>query len=475
MKQMKKNARAVLCAMLALFTVLSGYFFYAVYANGNRWFTTPYNTRLRAARGSVIAGDILDRNGTVLVTSSADGSREYPTDRDTRKALSHVLGDVEGNVPTGAETFLAADLLGFNASLADRATQIFAEKRRGSDVQLTIDADLQTYIAEQFPEDYNGAVALLNYKTGEVLALYSKPEYDAKHPEDYEDAEDQTGVLLNRATQGRYAPGSVFKIVTLACALENLPGVQDRVFTCEGTYAVTEEMDLIDTDGEGHGTLTLEEAFTKSCNIVFGQLALELGEEKLRATAECMGFNGNFLFEDLIVYESIFPKAIEDEGELAWTGVGQGNLMAVPMHLAMIAGAVGNGGTMVEPQLVLSVRGAAGGVHSRLSTRTALQCMSASAAGIIESYMIETVESGTATRAAVDGHTIAGKTGTAQVNSSGGRYSPHSWYVGYCAEEETPYAIAVVVENGGSGGSAAARLAGRVMERAIETVQPAGR
>ena len=131
-----------------------------------------------------------------------------------------------------------------------------------------------------------------------------------------------------------------------------------------------------------------------------------------------------------------------------------------------------------QPQrdtLILSMRGAAGGVHSRLSTRTALQCMSASTAGIIESYMIETVESGTATRAAVDGHTIAGKTGTAQVNSSGGRYSPHSWYVGYCAEEETPYAIAVVVENGGSGGSAAARLAGRVMERAIETVQPAGR
>ena len=323
---MKKNARAVLCALLALFTALSGYFFYAVYANGNRWFTTPYNTRLRAARGSVIAGDILDRNGTALVTSSADGSREYPTDRDTRKALSHVLGDVEGTCRRARRPSLRRTCWGSTRSLADRATQIFAEKRRGSDVQLTIDADLQTYIAEQFPEDYNGAVALLNYKTGEVLALYSKPEYDAKHPEDDEDAEDQTGVLLNRATQGRYAPGSVFKIVTLACALENLPGVQDRVFTCEETYAVTEEMDLIDTDGEGHGTLTLEEAFTKSCNIVFGQLALELGEEKLRATAERMGFNGNFLFEDLIVYESIFPKAIEDEGELAWTGVGQGNL-----------------------------------------------------------------------------------------------------------------------------------------------------
>ncbi|MGI5884214.1 MAG: peptidoglycan D,D-transpeptidase FtsI family protein [Candidatus Spyradocola sp.] len=473
MKQMKKNVRAVLCTMLALFTALSGYFFYAVYANGSRWFTTPYNTRLRQARGTVLAGDILDRNGTVLVTSAADGSREYPTDRETRKALSHVLGDVDGNVPTGAETFLAADLLGFRASLVDRASQLFAEKRRGSDVQLTIDADLQTYIAEQFPDEYNGAVALLNYETGEVLALYSKPEYDAKHPEDYEDVEDETGVLLNRATQGRYAPGSVFKIVTLACALENIPGVENRTFTCTGTVPVTEEMNLTDTDGEGHGTLTLKEAFAKSCNIAFGELALELGEEKLRSTAERMGFNGNFLFEDLIVYESLFPKSIADDGELAWTGVGQGNLMAVPMHMAMIAGAVGNGGTMVEPQLVLSVRGAAGGVTNRLNTHTALVCMNASIAATIEEYMIETVENGTATRAAVEGHVIAGKTGTAQVNSSGGRYSPHAWYVGYCAEEETPYAIAVVVENGGSGGSAAARLAGKVMSKAIESVQPA--
>ena len=471
MKEMKRNARAVLCAMLALFAALGGYFFYAVYNNGSRWFTTPYNTRLRQARGSVIAGDILDRNGTVLVTSAADGSREYPTSRETRKALSHVLGDVQGQVPTGAESFLAADLLGFNASLSDRVSQLFAEKRRGSDVILTIDADLQTYIAQQFPEDHNGAVAVLNYKTGEVLALYSKPEYDAKHPENFAGADDESGVLLNRATQGRYAPGSVFKIVTLACALENIPGVQERTFKCEGVYPVTEEMDLIDTEGEGHGELTLEEAFAKSCNIAFGQLALELGEDKLRATAERMGFNGNFLFEDLIVYESIFPQTMKDKGELAWTGVGQGNLMAVPMHMALIAGAVGNGGTMVEPQLVLAVRGASGGESSRLNPRAALQCMRQDVAATIEAYMIETVENGTGTRAAVEGHTIAGKTGTAQVNSSGGKYSPHAWFVGYCAEEDFPYAIAVVVENGGSGGSTAARLAGKVLSRAIKNAQ----
>ena len=303
---MKHNIRVVLCATLALFAVLGGYLLYATYSYGGRWFTTPYNTRLRNAKNSVIPGDITDRNGTVLVTTGADGQREYPVGDETRRAVSHVIGDTQGDVPTGAETFLAADLLGFNASLTDRIAQLFAEKRRGSDVQLTIDAALQTFAAQQFPEGKYGAVTVINYKTGEVLSLYSNPEYDAAHPEQFKDA--NNGVLINRATQGRYAPGSVFKIVTLACALENIPDVQNRTFNCTGSVDVTDEMKLTDSGGEGHGTVTLQEAFAQSCNIAFGQLALELGQEKLRETAEKMGFNGNFLFEDLIVYESLFPK-----------------------------------------------------------------------------------------------------------------------------------------------------------------------
>lgn len=184
-----------------------------------------------------------------------------------------------------------------------------------------------------------------------------------------------------------------------------------------------------------------------------------------------MGFNGNFLFEDLIVYESLFPKSIEDKGELAWTGVGQGRLTTVPLHLCMIAGSVANGGRMAEPQLKLSVKDSAGGVRNSLNTKNYLQTMQPETAQVIQSYMLGTVMDGTASRAAVEGHSIAGKTGTAQVNSSGGKYDPHSWFVGYCAEEEHPYAVAVVVENGGSGGKAAAELAGKVLQKAIEIVK----
>mgnify|MGYP002518233025 CR=1 FL=1 len=122
-------------------------------------------------------------------------------------------------------------------------------------------------------------------------------------------------------------------------------------------------------------------------------------------------------------------------------------------------------------QLVRTVSDSAGGVRNDLNTRRYLQCFSAENASLIESYMLAVVESGTGTRAQVDGHDIAGKTGTAQVNSSGGKYSPHAWYVGYCAEEEHPYAIAIVVENGGSGGSVAGKLAGKIMKKAIEIVK----
>ena len=149
---MKHNIRVVLCATLALFAVLGGYLLYATYSYGGRWFTTPYNTRLRNVKNSVIPVNITDRNGTVLVATDADGLREYPVGDETRRAVSHVIGDTQGDVPTGAETFLAADLLGFNASLTDRIAQLFVEKRRGSDVQKTIDAALQTFAAQQYPK-----------------------------------------------------------------------------------------------------------------------------------------------------------------------------------------------------------------------------------------------------------------------------------------------------------------------------------
>lgn len=470
MKSMNKNIRSLLALMLVLFACLGVYFFYAVSSYGGRWFSTPYNTRLTSAKEDVISGAILDRNGVCLARPGDNLGRDYPTSSTTRRALGHVIGDQAGAVPTGAETLFAAEMLGFKASISDRIAQLFSEKRHGSDVYLTVDSQLQTYIHEQFPEGKNGAVALYNYKTGEIYALYSKPLFDPRDPSAATSGQD-TGALLNRATQGRYAPGSIFKIVTAACALENIPGVEERQFHCTGHFDVTDEVALSDTDGQGHGTIGFEQAFTKSCNIAFGQLALELGEEKLRKTAQRLGFDGNFLFPEVIVYESLFPKDMAHEGELAWTGVGQGKLMASPMHMAMIAGAVANDGIMVTPQLLLQTVDYSGGVHDSRAAGNFTRGLSGQTAKKLQALMVETVQSGTGTKADVSGYTVGGKTGTAQVNSSGGALAPHSWFVGYIQDESCPLAIAVIVENGGSGSSAAASLAGKTLKKAAKLLE----
>ncbi|MDR2513616.1 MAG: hypothetical protein LBD02_00195 [Christensenellaceae bacterium] len=459
MNQMQKNIRALTLALLVLFGSLIVYFFYTIPAYSGRWFATPYNTRLRAAKSKVIPGDIFDRNGVLLASTDGDGSRRYKGSSSLRRGVAHVLGDPQGLVPTGAETMFAAELLGFHSGLFDRFAQLFAERRRGSDVTLTIDAELSAYIASEFPDGYDGAVALMDYESGEILALYSSPAFKLSDP-----SASAEGALLNRALQGRYAPGSIFKLITLSCALENIPNVLDRQIDCTGHLQVTGAVEVTDTSGEGHGHLTMREAFEKSCNIAYASLALELGEDALRRTARNFGFNGNFLFPEVIVYESLFPSSIEDEGELAWTGVGQGKLLASPLHMAMIAGAMANGGVMAQPKLLLSAKDQSGALRQGAAAKSFQRAVSADQAAILHGLMLETVQKGTATRAAVSGLQIGGKTGTAQVNSSGGKYEPHSWFIGFC--EEKRLCLAVVVENGGAGSGAASRLAGKIFKKA---------
>ena len=465
MKELRRNMRLIGSLLLCCILVLIGYLNYTVMLNGNRWTNSSNNPRLAAARKSVIAGDIIDRNGVVLATTDDDGNRVYNSSSSLRRAVSQTVGDTLGMSGTGVETFYASTLLGLSSNIFDRLTQwISGTQQRGSDIHLTIDAELSKYIMEAFPEGKSGAVALLNYRTGDVYAMVSLPTYDPKRVARRSD-EDEDAPYLNRATQGLYPPGSTFKIVTLAAALESLDGVDRREFYCSGEMAVGEGA-VTDNEGNGHGDLTLESAFTRSCNLTFGSLALELGNGRLKSKAEAMGFNNNFLFRDIVVYESRFPDT-ESDFELAWSGVGQGRVLATPLHMAMIAGAVANDGVMMEPRLVSSIVGDSGIPQALAGASAYRRILSSGTAAVLKDYMEKTVSSGTGTRAQVDGYTIAGKTGTAEVSSSR-TVKPHAWFVGYCADEEHPLALAIVVENGGHGGDVAAPLAAKVFKKAIK-------
>ena len=262
MKELRRNIRIRGAIMLSGILVLAIYLNYTVMLNGNRWTNSASNTRLVTARKNVIAGDILDRNGVTLATSDEDGARVYNSSSSIRRAVSQTVGDTLGMSGTGVETFHASTLLGLSNNILDRVTQALSgAERRGSDIYLTIDAELSEYIMERFPENKSGAVVLMNYKTGELYAMVSLPTYDPKRVAKRSD-EDADAPYLNRVTQGMYPPGSTFKIVTLAAALESLTDVQQREFYCAGEMVVGDGT-VTDNEGNGHGDLTLKSAFTR--------------------------------------------------------------------------------------------------------------------------------------------------------------------------------------------------------------------
>ena len=450
--------------LLLLFAAMIAYFCYSVYFYGGRWVSNPHNPRISSQKQHVIMGTLYDRDGTVLAYTDENGERRYSQSRATRLAVSQVVGDSGGLASTGADTFHAQYMLGFRSSVFERVMDaVTGTPQRGDDIRLTVSERLSRYISEQFPAGKRGAVVVLNYKTHEILAMVSMPQFD---PTDLEEAlsDEAAGALINRCTQGLYPPGSTFKIVTLASALENLPDLDSFAFDCTGYYPVGS---YSVTEQSSHGVQSLSDAFAHSCNTTFAALSQELGYTMLGDTAQKLGFNQNFLFGDLIVYNSSYPIDDLSPEDLAWSSIGQGRVLATPMHMALIASAVANGGVMYEPHLLSAITTAQGGSRRLPGSTTGTRVLDPGVAARLETEMIRAVKSGTGTRAALgDGYVVAGKTGSAEA-SDDKSVEAHAWFVGYITNDNAPYAISVLVENGGSGGGVAAPLARKTLQKAI--------
>ena len=463
MKTIHKKIRVIGALVVILFVGMGLWLGRTVYLQGSQWANTAYNPRITSAKRSVTPGDITDRNGVTLVSTDPDNNRTYISNPTTRRALSHTTGDTANMSGAGVQTMQASTLYDISGSFFDRLLQIYTGAgKRGNDIQLTVNAVLTDSIARKFPDGYEGAVVVMNYRTGEILAMVSKGEYDPADPSNTSGIDS----YMNRVLQGLYTPGSTFKIVTLVSAISNISGIMDATFTCDGHWEYSGGT-MVCAGNTAHGQMTLKEAFAKSCNITFGKIAYQLGEEKLRATAEAFGLNENFQFSDILLYNSVFPENISSMDELAWSGVGQGKVLTTPMQMCMITSALANDGLMMEPRLIKQITGLGGIVKSQFGSNVVRRVCSSDIAAILQEYMYEVVRSGTGTRAKIDGKIVCGKTGSAET-SNDKSVETNAWFTGFILDDATPYAVAVVVEQGGSGGRTAAEIGKFALEQACQ-------
>jgi peptidoglycan glycosyltransferase len=374
----------------------------------------------------------------------------YADSAAVRKATLHAVGDPGGNIGTSALRVFAPRLMGY-----DFVSGAYTRSGEGKALTLSVDANLNT-AAYKALNGQKGVVGIMNYKTGEILCMVSAPSFDPTDTPDFENSGDKyEGVFINRFLSSAYTPGSTFKLVTLAAAIENMPELDDRVFSCEGSLKVGN--DTVNDTGS-HGEIGIEDALAVSCNTAFAELALELGADRLNAYAARFGLTKGIVIDGMTTATGNFDKAGTGTADLAWSGIGQYNDTVCPANMLRFVGAIANGGVAVDMSLIREKGFAA--IFPPGSSRL----MSKATADKIGTMMNYNVYK-TYGESNFPGLELYAKSGTAEV---GGGKQPHAWFVGYITNEDYPLAFVVVVENGGSGSRTAGAIANTVLQAAVK-------
>lgn len=449
----------------------------------------PANPRLilqeyEVQRGAILASD----ERTVLARSVNTGGvykylRQYPHG-DLYGQITGYSSLVYGR--SGLEATENDYLSGTAEALLPQnvVDEILGRPKRGASVVTTIVPKLQE-VASRALGSLPGGVVALDPHTGSVLAMVSNPSYDPTPLASHDTARETSAwkalnsaaahPLVARATQDRFPPGSTFKLVTAAAALES--GIKPNTsFPNPPVLDLPQTNNTLQNFGGEHclggvARITLAQALTVSCNVVFGEVGLQVGAGRLVAQAQKFGFDRQVPFE-LPFAEGGIPEASSFDQNLpgvAYSAIGQESVGANPLQMAMIAGAIANGGTEMEPHVLREIRDPSGRVVKSFGPKTFGQPISGQTASELTSMMVEVVRSGTGTAAQIPGLTVAGKTGTAQNSGP----APHAWFVCFAPAENPQIAVAVVVLNGGSvgseatGGRVAAPIARSVLQAAL--------
>ena len=459
-RKIRKHIAVATAFLLALIGIQILYLAKLSVWDGDALAAHPLNTRSALMEQDIRRGRILDREGRVLAESSADHVRSYPYGR----ILAPVTGyQTERYGSVGVEQAAGQVLSGVTADVAHAGPlRTLLRADAGYDVRLTVDAELSE-AAWNALGTRRGAVIVMDAATGAVRAMVSSPSFDPaaveKHWDELTAREDSP--LLNRAAQGLYPPGSTFKTLIADAALEAGVTNPDEVFTCTGELAIGSDYVLHESHGEVHGKLHLADALRESCNVTFATLALRLGASGLSSAFERFGIGAELADPELPMAAAHVPEMKRlGDGEIAQTGIGQGALLVTPLQMALVADAFANGGKMMQPYLIAQVLTAQGTPLYEASPTVWRTATTAQRAAVIDGYMADVVAAGTGTAADVAGVRVTGKTGTAE-NASG---TDHAWFIGSAERGGHKIVMAVIVEEGGFGGRAAAGIAHRIIQ-----------
>ena len=485
MNDLSKSVRNIMVIFLFCFIALISYIAYFQVFKGPDIANDSGNKRLWAKRNEVLRGTIYDRNENALTNSiridEDNQSREYVYG----DLFVHALGYIDERFGiTGLEDEFDSELStynGFSNGIRNfinnfdlkSAFEHRDEEKVGNGIITTLDYNIQK-AAYDAMGDLKGAVVAINPKTGEILAMVSKPTYDPSNLEQViEDANsgaDTESKLLNRAINGIYPPGSVFKTVTLAAALESNPDVVNETFHDTGKIEFADGTSLSNYMNQAHGDINLQMAYRVSSNYVFGTLAIELGNAKLKEVAERFGFNSRINGVGLSISQSSFPTLSEDElGNIAQSGIGQGSVLSTPMQMAIVAATVANDGVLMQPKLVNKIVDKDGNTIKNIDNKALKEdVISSDVANTIKEYMGYLVSNNLYRWPAFEGTNAGGKTGTADyMLEDGSEGIPHGWFISVAPLDDPKIAVAVIVEEGENGAGSAAYIASEVVRTAV--------
>lgn len=450
LEKMKKNIRRVFWLYFLLLFMLQVYLANFILVDSKDIITNANNPRLSNLYTNIKKGDILDNNETILA-DSIKTKDEYTREYKESESFVHVIGNSKLQ-KSGIESKYNFQLQKLDNEILNRLDAImFSKELLGNSVVITIDTELQKLAYEKLGTK-KGAIVAIEPSTGKILAMVSYPSYNPNTiSENWEvlSQDEENSPLINRATQGLYPPGSVFKIVSAATIIRNIGDYKNYEHDCKGSITI-DGSTINCYNNTVHGKVNLEKAVALSCNTYFALMSEKIAAEEFQKMANSLYFNNSYGLKLDYNKSSFVLDSSSSLNERMQTIIGQGKTLMTPLHIGMITSAIANGGIMMEPYIVDHIKTPNGKKIDTHIPRKLSSVFTSDESAEITKMMMDVVTYGTAKESAIKGIEVAGKTGTAQNNKE----LDHGLYTIFAPAEKPEIVVTVVLENIGSSSKA---------------------